>query len=91
MDYQAMDMSDSPILGGCRHRSCCRIAAVLLGQHKRVAGSRIMFRRDCGQPRAKAFERVVPQRIARERVKTEDFAAARCKNCPILQEDVDKI
>jgi len=50
-----------------------------------------MFRRGGGQPRAKAFERVVPQRIARERIEAEDFAAARGKNRPILQEDVDKI
>jgi hypothetical protein len=43
-----------------------------------------MFRGDAGQSPAKAFERVVPKRIARERIKAEDFAAARGKNRPIL-------
>ena len=50
-----------------------------------------MFRCDRGQSPAKAFERVVPKRIPCERIKAEDFAAARGKNRPILQEDVDKI
>ena len=77
-------MVGQSFLGGCRRRSCCRIAAVFLGQHKRVAGSRIMFRRDCGQPRAKAFERVVPQRIARERIKAKDFPITGGENCSAL-------
>lgn len=50
-----------------------------------------MFRCDRGQSPAKAFERVVPKRIPREPIKAEDFAAARGKNRPILQEDVNKI
>ena len=33
----------------------------------------------------------MPERIPRERIKAEDFAAARGKNRPILQEDVNKI
>ena len=50
-----------------------------------------MFRCDRGQSPAKTFERVVPKRIPRERIKAKDFAAARGKNRPIFQEDIDKI
>ena len=33
----------------------------------------------------------MPQRIARERIKAKDFATTGGKNCPVLQDDVDKI
>ena len=50
-----------------------------------------MFRCYRGQSRAKAFERGVPPRSARERIKAKDFTLTGGKNGPILQNDVDEI
>ena len=50
----------------------------------------MMFRRNGGQPQAKAFKRVMPQTFARERIETKDFAGAGGKHRLVFQNDVDK-
>jgi len=67
------------------------IAATFFSQHGRVAASDAVLRRNSGQPGAKAFEWVVPECFAGERIKTEDFPATGRQKHSLLKRNVDKI
>ena len=44
-----------------------------------------------GEAGAEVFQGVVPKRIARDRIETEDLAGTGGKNGLVLQEDIDEI
>lgn len=80
------------------HHDCCGssggggiVAAAFFGQQKRVAALSASFCCDGSQPKTEAFERVVPQHIASQRIEAKDLATNRRQNHTILDDDVDKI
>ena len=50
------------------------IPMALLSQHRALSAPRVILSRDRGQSNAMAFESIMPQHVARERIEAVDFA-----------------